>query len=166
MIKELRRFILTPVMSFWPKIYDKIISQTKLIEYRRIFPKDCTMAYMYISKPVKAICAIIHFGKIHSLYDWQQEFIEYPEVQLRIKESLENENYRYGAEISTIQKIKPISLVELHKNIPNFVAPQSYLLLENNHELKKYIEEHTLYIEPPIKNNLVSIFPEHICKRY
>lgn len=157
---------MTPVMSFWPQIYDKIVGQIKLIEYRRNFPKDCKMAYMYISKPVKAICAIIYFGKIHFLYDWQQEFIDYPEVQLRIKESLEIEKYRYGAEISAIQKIKPIHLEELRNNIPNFVAPQSYLLLENNQELKQYIEGHTLCIGPLIKNDLVSIFPEHVCKRY
>lgn len=157
---------MAPVMSFWPKIYDKIVDQIKLVEYRRIFPKDCKMAYMYISKPVKAICAIIYFGKIHSLYDWQQEFIDYPEIQLRIKRSLKKENYRYGAEISAIQKIKPISLEELRNSVPNFVAPQSYLLLENNYELKKYIERNTLCTGQLIKNDLMSIFPEHICKRY
>lgn len=157
---------MTPVMSFWPKIYDKITSQTKLIEYRRRFPKDCTMAYMYISKPIKAICAIIYFGKIHSLDDWKNEFSDYPDVQLRIKESLETENYRYGAEISAIQIIEPISLNELKENIPNFVAPQSYLLLENNNKLKEYIERHTSYVGDLIKNDLESIYPEHVCKRY
>ena len=157
---------MTPVMSFWPKIYDKIVGQIKLIEYRRIFPKDCKMAYMYISKPVKAICAIVYFGKIHSLVDWKQEFIDYPEVQLRIKDSLENENYRYGAEISAIQKIKPISLNELRENIPNFVAPQSYLLLENNIPLKNYIKKHTLYVGKLIENDLSFIYPEHVCRRY
>lgn len=157
---------MTPIMSFWPQIYDKITSQAKLIEYRRVFPKDCSMAYMYISKPVKAICAIIYFEKIHSLYDWEKEFSEFPDVQLRIKDSLANENYRYGAEISAIQKIKPISLDELRENIPNFVAPQSYLLLENNIPLKTYVEKHTSYVGELIKNDLSSIYPEHVCKRY
>lgn len=157
---------MTPVMSFWPKIYDNIISQIKLIEYRRIFPKDCSMAYMYISKPVKAICAIIYFGQIHSLYDWEKEFREFPDVQLRIKDYLENENYKYGAEISAIQKIHPISLDELRENVSNFVAPQSYILLDNNKELKNYIERHTSYVGELIKNDLSSIFPEHVCKRY
>lgn len=157
---------MTPVMSFWPKIYDKITSQKKLIEYRRTFPKDCTMAYMYISKPVKAICAIIYFGEIHSLDHWKQEYQDYPDVQLRIKDSLENENYRYGAEISAIQKIRPITLNELRENITNFTAPQSYLLLENNNELKNYIERNTSYVGELIINDLSSIYPEHVCKRY
>lgn len=157
---------MTPVMSFWPQIYDKITGQVKLIEYRRIFPKDCSMAYMYISKPVKAICAIIYFGKIHSLYDWKKEFREFPDVQLRIKDSLENGNYRYGAEISAIQKIEPISLDELRENIPDFVAPQSYLLLENNIPLKNYIERRISYVGELIKNDLSFIYPEHVCKRY
>lgn len=50
-----------PVMSFWPSVYSKIEGQVKLIEYRRVFPKNCEYAYMYISKPVKAISAIIYF---------------------------------------------------------------------------------------------------------
>lgn len=157
---------MTPVMSFWPKIYEKILSQEKLIEYRRNFPKDCSMAYMYISKPVKAICAIIYFENIHSLYDWEKEYSENPDIQIRVKNSLENENYRYGAEIAAIQKISPISLDELRRNIPNFVAPQSYILLENNIALKNYIEKHTAYVGELIKNDLSFIYPEHICKRY
>ncbi len=157
---------MTPIMSFWPQIYDKITSQVKLIEYRRVFPKDCSMAYMYVSKPIKSICAIVYFGEIHSLYDWKKEFSQFPEIQLRINDSLEGENYRYGAEISAIQKIKPISLDELRENVPNFVAPQSYILLENNIPLKVYIEDHTSYVGELIKNDLSSIYPEHVCKRY
>lgn len=153
-------------MSFWPSIYNKISNQEKLIEYRRNFPKDCEYAYMYISKPVKAICGIIYFGKIHSLYDWQQEFISSKDVQLRIIKYIEDENYRYGAEIKGIQQIEPITLEELRNNVPNFVAPQSYFLLNNNLPLKQYIEKHTKFLGLEIKNNLHAIFPEHVCKNY
>lgn len=157
---------MTPIMSFWPEIYDKIIGQIKLIEYRRRFPKNCSMAYMYVSKPIKAICGIIYFGNFHSLYDWQNEFLEFSEVQCRINDYLENENYRYGAEISAIQKIKPITLDELRKNVPNFTAPQSYTLVDNNQSLKQYIERNIKHIGPLIKNDLTEIYPHHICQRY
>ena len=157
---------MAPIMSFRPEIYDKIIDQIKLIEYRRCFPKNCNMAYMYVSRSIKAICGIIYFGNLHSLYDWQNEFREFSEVQHRINDYLENENYRYGAEISAIQKIKPITLDELRKNVPNFAAPQSYMFVDNNQSLKQYIEKNIKHIGPLIKNDLTEIYPQHICQRY
>lgn len=152
-----------PIMSFWPRIYDRILNQKKLIEYRRTFPKDCTHAYMYISKPVKAICAIIYFGKKYTLSDWATEYASDEIVRKRIADY--SSKYRYGMEIISIQKIKPITLEDLRINIPNFVAPQSYVLLENNEPLATYINNNLEFIEEKIVNDLSNIFPEHICKK-
>lgn len=151
-------------MSFWPNIYDQILSQDKLIEYRRHFPKDCSYAYMYVTKPKKAICAIIYFGKIHSIEDWKKEYIENNQVIKRINEF--NNSYKYGAEIIGIQQIEPISLESLRENIPNFVAPQSYLLLDNNPALFNYINSNTKFIGSRICNDIKNIYPMHICKKY
>ncbi len=155
--------MMIPIMSFWPCIYEKIIAQKKLIEYRRTFPKDCDYAYMYVSKPVKAICAIIYFGKKHALEDWKTEYASNIEVTKRILDY--SQNYRYGAEIIGIQKIQPITLKELRDNVTNFVAPQSYVLLENNELLSNYVKSNTIIIDDKIINNLNDIFPEHICKK-
>lgn len=152
-----------PVMSFWPSIYDRILDQEKLIEYRRTFPKDCTHAYMYISKPVKAICAIIYFGKKHSLSDWAEEYASNEIISKRIADY--SHNYKYGMEIIGVQKIKPITLEDLRINVPNFVAPQSYVLLENNTTLANYINSNITFIGEKIVNDLTNIFPEHICKK-
>ena len=154
---------MTPLMSFWPEIYDKIFGQIKLIEYRRNFPKDCTYAYMYVSKPVKAICGIIYFGKIYNLSDWQSQYSENPDILKRINDY---SSYRYGAEILGFQKIEPISLENLRTNVEGFTAPQSYLLLENNKPLSDYISKTVVFVGTEIKNDLTDIFPEHICKRY
>lgn len=152
-----------PVMSFWPRIYNRILNQEKLIEYRRTFPKNCTHAYMYISKPVKAICAIVYFGKKHTLSDWAVEYASDEIVSKRIADY--SPNYRYGMEIISVQKIKPITLEDLRINVPNFVAPQSYVLLENNEALATYINNNLEFIEEKIVNDLSNIFPEHICKK-
>lgn len=152
-------------MSFWPSIHDKIASQIKLIEYRRVFPKDCTYAYMYISKPVKAICGIVYFTKKHSIYDWKDEYSHSKEILSRINHTLDN-GAKYAMEIGAYQKIEPITLDELRENVEDFVAPQSYLLLENNIELSEFIQRKTVKIGKLIENNLSNIFPEHICKRY
>ncbi|WCG06112.1 hypothetical protein PML89_09755 (plasmid) [Vagococcus lutrae] len=152
------------VMSFWPSIYSKIENQVKLVEYRRVFPKNCKYAYMYVSKPVKAICAIIYFGEMHSLEDWKEEYILNSEVSDRINSF--SSNYKYAMEIQKIQKINPISLETLRENVPGFTAPQSYLLLENNKLLSDYIENNVKFLGEPIINNLENILPDHICRRY
>lgn len=154
---------MTPLMSFWPEIYDKIFDQIKLIEYRRTFPKDCTHAYMYISSPVKAVCGIVYFGKIHSLADWKTQYSHELDIIKRIDDY---SSYRYGAEIIGFQKIKPIALADLRNNVPRFVTPQSYCLLENNNELNDYIKKNTVLVGDKIENTLTGIYPEHICKQY
>ena len=155
---------MTPLMSFWPSIFEKIKDQKKIIEYRRHFPTDCNKAYMYISKPTKAICGIVYFGEFHAISKWAEEYKNDIEVTERITNF--NSSYHYGAEIVAFQEIYPITLHELKENIPNFFAPQSYLLLENNKVLKNYIESRTVLKGNLIKNDLTNIFPEHICKRY
>lgn len=152
---------MTPLMSFWPSVYERILKKEKLIEYRRRFPSNCTYAYMYISKPVKSICGIIYFGKLHSIADWKIEYQENETILKRI-DSYSN-SYNYGMEIVAVQQIEPIKLEELRRNIDGFTAPQSYLLLENNKKLKAYIESHTKYLGDRIENNLENIFPQHIC---
>ena len=155
---------MTALMSFYPSIYDKIANQTKLVEYRRTFPKDCSYAYMYVSKPTKAICGIIYFGKKYQLLDWKNEYANNEEVSERIESFLET--YRYAFEIVSFQKIVPIPLEQLRTNIPNFTAPQSYLILENNQVLFKYIKQNVVFIGEKVTNNFSNAYPAHICARY
>lgn len=155
---------MVPVMSFWPKIFKRITDQKKLLEYRRVFPKDCSYAYMYISKPVKAICAIVYFGKKHSLDDWRQEYKNNTEVMERIDNY--SDSYKYAMEIESVQLIEPISLDELRENVPSFTAPQSYVLLENNKELESYIKSNTKKKGDLIVNDLSTLLPDNICLRY
>lgn len=153
-----------PVMSFWPSVYSKIEGQVKLIEYRRVFPKNCEYAYMYISKPVKAISAIIYFKKMHSIEDWKQTYESNEEIINRINDF--SSSYRYAMEIEKVQKTEPIFLEDLRNNVPNFTAPQSYLLLENNKALSEYIKKNIKLVGDPIINDLTNVLPEHICRRY
>ena len=155
---------MTPILSFWPSVYDKILKQEKILEYRRRFPKNCTYAYMYITKPVKAIVAIIYFKRMHSLIDWLEIYTEDHITTTRIKKFLQK--YQYAMEIESIQKIQPITLDMLRNNIPNFTAPQSYILLENNISLKYYIEKNTIPVGNRIYNKHYNIYPNHICKEY
>ncbi|MBR1433377.1 hypothetical protein [Ruminococcus sp.] len=51
------------LMSFWPSVYDRIIAQTKLIEFRRRYSDEETLVYMYITRPCMEIKGIIKLGK-------------------------------------------------------------------------------------------------------
>ncbi len=130
---------MVPVMSFWPSVYNRIKNKTKFFEYRRTFPKDCSFAYMYVSKPIKSICGIIYFGEKYTLDEMRSSFKGNVEMLKQINSN--PPTYRYALEIIGFQEIQPITLQELRENISNFVPPQSYLLLENNLSLKSYIED-------------------------
>lgn len=153
---------MTPLMSFWPSVYKSIASQKKMIDYRRVFPKNCKFAYMYVSKPVKAICGIVYFGKKYKLSDWKDEYHEEQKTISRIEKYLEK--YRYGMEIVGFQEIEPITLNDLRNNVLGFVAPQSYHLLENNELLKKYIENNIKFVGSKIENSFLNAYPEVISK--
>ena len=152
------------LMSFWPEVYEKIIEQKKLVEYRRRMPMECEYAFMYVSKPVKSICGIIQFGTKHKLSDWEKYYINDSQIMMRISEF--KEKYNYGSEIISVYKIKPIKLADLREHVKGFVAPQSYIILDNKPELFEYIKNNLVLKGEKIDNNLNNIFPEHICKRY
>jgi hypothetical protein len=150
-----------PVMSFWPSVYDRICNQTKLLEYRRRFPENCKYAYMYISSPVKAICGIVFFGEKHDLLDWKKEYSH--DTELIEKIDIYLKNYRYAYEIKAIQRIQPITLEELRMSNVGFVAPQSYLLLNNFPKLANYIKSKEEFIDEIIINDLDNLLPNNIC---
>lgn len=130
---------MSSIMSFWPNVYERIKKGEKTIEYRRSFPKNNAYSYMYVTKPVKAIKAIIYFGEKYTLEELRSLNKDKPDILRQIDNN--PGTYRYGSYIIGIKEIDPITLQELRNNVPNFVAPQSYLLLENNPILSKYIEK-------------------------
>lgn len=96
--------------------------------------------------------------------EWKNEYKGNTEVIKRI--SSYSESYKYAMEIRSIQPIQPITLSELRTNVSNFVAPQSYILLDNNEELSIYINSRVQKKGEKIVNNLDNILPNHICLNY
>ena len=148
------------LLSFKPDVYDKIKAGVKIFEHRRNFPDEPIMAYMYVSAPVKAITGIVYLGKRHLLSDWKEEFKYDKDAVARIEEY--EKSYRYVMEILEFQETSEISLDELRKNVPGFVAPQMYVYL-NNTDLGQYIEKVIEYKEVNIKHNFDKINENLIC---
>jgi hypothetical protein len=149
-----------PLMSFWPQVYNKILDGEKLLEYRRVFPKNCKCAFMYISTPVKAISGIIYFDDILHLDNLIGQFDE--QTETRINNYLDK--YHYAGTIKAIQKINPITLDELRNGVPNFTVPQSYLYIDNYPALKDFIFKNLILDGDIITNNLEDILPDKLCK--
>lgn len=149
-----------PLMSFWPQVYNIILDGEKLLEYRRVFPKNCKCAFMYISTPVKAISGIIYFDDILHLDNLIGQFDE--QTETRINNYLDK--YHYAGTIKAIQKINPITLEELRNGVPNFTVPQSYLYIDNYPALKDFIFKNLILDGDIITNNLEDILPDKLCK--
>lgn len=151
----------TMLLSFKPDIYQKIYDGIKIFEHRRNFPDESIVAYMYVSKPIRAIKGIVYLNNRHTLTDWENEFSDDPAAIKRIKEY--EESYRYVMEISEFQETTQISLDEIKKKFPDFVVPQSYIYLDKNPELLKYIENHLKLLTKNIKHDFSQITSEQIC---
>lgn len=149
------------LLSFKPSVYQKIYDGVKIFEHRRNFPDEPIMAYMYVSKPVRAITGIVYLKNRHQITDWEDEFkLDYDALQ-RISEY--KKLYRYAMEIHEFQETNEIRLDDLRKNVPNFCAPQSYIYLDNNKTLKEYIEKNIFLKEININHDFSKITSDQIC---
>lgn len=149
------------LLSFKPNVYEKIYNGIKIFEHRRNFPDEPIMAYMYVSKPVRAITGIVYLSNRHVISEWKEEFKEDAKAVERI-EGYEK-SYRYAMEILEFQETTEIGLDDLKRDIPNFVAPQSYIYLDNNPSLLEYIENKLQYKDVNVKNDFSVITSDQVC---
>ena len=150
------------LLSFRPDVYEKIKSGLKIFEHRRNFPDEPIMAYMYVSSPVKAITGIVYLDKRHCLSDWLEEYKEDSNAIARIKEYMKTYHYRYAMEIAKFQETSKISLDDLRKNVPGFVAPQMYIYLDGT-ELLEYIESNLKMIDLQVEHSFERIEACQVC---
>lgn len=149
------------MLSFKPSIYQKIYEGVKIFEHRRNFPDETILAYMYVSKPVRAIKGIVYLKNRHTLTEWENEFAYDAAAINRINKY--KESYRYAMEIAEFQETTEISLDSVKRDFPNFIVPQSYIYLDKNPELLSYIESHIELLEKNIKHDFTCIKSEQIC---
>lgn len=149
------------LLSFKPSVYRNIYAGLKIFEHRRNFPNEPIMAYMYVSKPVRAITGIVYLNNRHELIDWEQEFDYDFEALQRIADY--KKSYRYAMEIAEFQETNAISLDDLKRDLSRFVPPQSYIYLDNNPDLLKYIEERIVEQGINIKHDFSVITSKQVC---
>lgn len=149
------------LLSFKPNVYQKIYDGIKIFEHRRNFPNEPIIAYMYVSKPVRAIKGIVYLNNRHTIADWKQQFSADEAAVKRIKEY--ETSYRYAMEVSEFQETTAISLDDLKRDFLGFVVPQSYIYLDKNLELLKYIEDNLELMPKNIKHDFSCITSDQVC---
>ena len=64
----------TMLLSFKPEWFNKIKDGSKIFEYRRTFPDEEILAYMYVSSPMKKIVGKIHLGRKIDINTWKEQY--------------------------------------------------------------------------------------------
>ncbi len=71
-------------------------------------------------------------------------------------------HYRYAMEIERFQETSQISLEDLRKNVPGFVAPQMYIYLDGT-ELLEYIESNLKMADLQVEHSFERIEACQVC---
>ena len=150
----------TMLLSFKADVFERVKSEEKIYEHRRVFPNEPVKAYLYISTPVKAIVGIMRLDNKVQIESWKEKYSYDKAAVSRIDNYLSK--HTVAMEITEFQMTNAIPLEKLRSDLPGFVAPQMYYYIENT-ELLKYLEKNLVLVGEPIKHSFENIPAELIC---
>ena len=153
----------TMLLSFKPEWYNRIKDGSKIFEYRRTFPDEEILAYMYVSSPMKMIVGKIHLGRKIDINVWKDKYKDDLEVCDRIDEFLTR--HTYAMPVLSFQMTNEIDLETLRKFKSDFVCPQMYYYLEKYPDLFEFIKNNATDIGELKVNSFENIEKEDICRK-
>ena len=119
------------ILSFKPEFFKALLTGKKHFEYRSRIPEKETVAYLYLSSPVKMIVGKIVLGQRNNI----QNFLENSDLENSSRPYLENhlqEGAKYFSPIYSLSLLdSPISLKQAKELSPRFNAPQGYSYVTN-----------------------------------
>lgn len=129
------------VLSLHPEPYGRILSGEKTYEYRSRFRKRPTIAFIYVTSPVKCISGIIRFGT--PLIASPEEIGRIAEQQKPgngkpVIEYLSRHRRGFAVPVRKVMEITPVSLDCLQSRF-GFTPPQAFLYLKNNTPLFDFL---------------------------
>lgn len=141
LIKETDTVIL---LSLQEEYFDAIKNGEKKFEYRKKFRKEPTKAFIYVSKTKKAILGLIDFGS--PIFQQAEQIAQIAEKEKKgsyhdIISYIGKDHNGYAIPVQHFYSIPGLTLHEIQDKIPQFVAPQSYLLLQPDMPLRAILEE-------------------------
>lgn len=151
------------LLSFKPEWFNKIKDGSKIFEYRRTFPDEEILAYMYVSSPMKKIVGKIHLGRKIDINTWKEQYKDDAEVCERIDDFLTR--HTFAMPVLSFQMTDEIDLETLRQFKPDFVCPQMYYYLENYPDLFEFIKEKAVDIGELQVHSFDEISSEDICRK-
>ncbi|CAM3447250.1 hypothetical protein [Pseudostreptobacillus hongkongensis] len=151
----------TMLLSFRYDVFQRVISGRKIYEHRRSFPDEPVKAYVYVSRPMQAICGIMYLSNKTSLLEWKEKYKEDMACVGRIEEYLKQ--HKYGMEINEFVFTNAIPLDDLKRDLSKFLIPRSYYYIEDT-ELLEYLEKNMKIQDKSITHSFENTSSDMICK--
>lgn len=127
-------------LSFRPEYFKPLLYGIKKYEYRKKFCNEETKAYLYLSGKIKQVVGIVELGKPIRLDLTRDNYIAYKETLKRVDKYILTRDVNAIPIKSLSLFEKPLGLEEIRNEIPNFMPPQMYFILNNNPTLKELLE--------------------------
>ena len=127
-------------LSFRPEYFKPLLYGIKKYEYRKRFCDEETKAYLYLSGKSRQVVGIMELGKPVRLDLTRNDYLNYPDTLKRIDEYILSKDIN-AVPIKSLALFKnPINLEDIRKEIPNFMPPHMYFVLDNHPKLKQILE--------------------------
>lgn len=131
-------------LSFRPEYFKPLLYGIKKYEYRKRFCNEETKAYLYLSGKSRQVIGVMELGKPVRLDLTRENYLNYPETLKRVDNYILNKDINAVPIKSLALFDNPIDLEEIRKEIPNFMPPQMYFVLDNHPKLKSLLEKQSL----------------------
>ena len=148
-------------LSFKSDYCRPILYGIKEYEYRKRFTSKAVKAYLYLSHPVQEVIGVLDLGKPLIIEDEKQK-IKDSNVLKTIKLA-EDSGDKVAIPILSFSLFKnPITLEEIKEIIPDFFVPQSYIYLNKQEKLLKFLKSRERYQTEFIHSH-DSIYLDNFC---
>lgn len=134
-------------LSFRPEYFKPLLYGIKKYEYRKRFCDEETKAYLYLSGKSRQVVGILELGRPIRLDRRKDDYLLYPDTFKRVENYIEKRDINAIPIKSLTLFEKPVSLEEIRENIPGFMPPQMYFVLDNHPKLKEMLRNRTLQKE-------------------
>ena len=131
-------------LSFRPEYFKPLLYGIKKYEYRKRFCDKETREYLYLSGKSRQVIGVMELGKPVRLDLTRENYLNYPETLKRVDEYILSKDINAIPIKSLALFDKPIDLDDIRKEIPNFMPPQMYFVLDNHPKLKLLLERQSL----------------------
>lgn len=131
-------------LSFRPEYFKPLLYGIKKYEYRRRFCDCETKAYLYLSGKSRKVVGVMELGRPIRLDLTKDNYLNYSETLKRVNKYI-GSGVIFAIPIKSLALFSsPITLESLRNEIPNFMPPQMYYVLDNNIKLKEILERQVL----------------------